>query len=499
MAKYLTQNLVDLSGRGLRSDRAAELGFYHAEHTLHIRPFVVVGQERFPIEVVEVPHLVPEAIVASRVASHALGITLEGDVGRPTRILDGMKVAATGIGFVSRNLFDRECLSRLFQQGDEFNRVCGFVGTTFNTGHNVRFDPAHQVNLDIRLPLEFLAILVIKPSCIGGSREAGGINSEVGFHCSQRASTLLNERLQNRSEFRVLQIPSIAGKGWGLSHQFLCLCFSQAGHEPSAGHSAVGFVSDPEDYVSEWESRSTKSVLRLGNAIAQVTEEFDKPFFFVHLGIVIRGPFLGAGYFHGVSHGLSPIWLGLFLNRELNRMYMLAWLASRLEVGASAKWVAVVEAHNVSPVSRLRGNFPSYGSLCYLAVLCYLQSSFFSRVHLFSPFLLPNSICAYNTILGMGLSIPFGVTNTLSKPIDNHVPSMVHCGQMTEVQPVLATLRANGWTNTAIADEIAVTVNAVEKWQSGDRNISPSHLILLNQLTKKKPPKKRRYAPGSRG
>lgn len=64
--------------------------------------------------------------------------------------------------------------------------------------------------------------------------------------------------------------------------------------------------------------------------------------------------------------------------------------------------------------------------------------------------------------------------------------------------PPLISLKNNGWTNAAIADAIGVTVNAVEKWQSGQRNITPSHLILLNQLVDKKPPKKRRYTPGSR-
>lgn len=82
--------------------------------------------------------------------------------------------------------------------------------------------------------------------------------------------------------------------------------------------------------------------------------------------------------------------------------------------------------------------------------------------------------------------------------IDNAVLSMVKCYQMDDVQSLLANLKAKGWANTAIADEIGVTVNAVEKWQSGDRNISQSRFILLTLLLKKKPPKKRRYAKGSR-
>jgi len=104
----------------------------------------------------------------------------------------------------------------------------------------------------------------------------------------------------------------------------------------------------------------------------------------------------------------------------------------------------------------------------------------------------------------MGLSIVFGVTfekileNIPLKPIDFAVLSMVNCYQVDDVQALIADLKAKGWGNKSIADEIGVTVNSVEKWQSGDRNISRSHLILLNQLTKKKPPKKRRYTPGSR-
>ena len=75
---------------------------------------------------------------------------------------------------------------------------------------------------------------------------------------------------------------------------------------------------------------------------------------------------------------------------------------------------------------------------------------------------------------------------------------MVLSNEMTEVQSVLANLRAKGWTNAAIADAIGVYVSSVDKWQAGERNTSQSHLILLRQLIKKKPPKKRRYAPSSR-
>jgi len=76
---------------------------------------------------------------------------------------------------------------------------------------------------------------------------------------------------------------------------------------------------------------------------------------------------------------------------------------------------------------------------------------------------------------------------------------MANYEPMDDVLTLLHDLKGKGWTNASIADEIGVTINAVEKWQSGDRNPSSSRLILLNQLTKRnRIPKKRRYAKGSR-
>lgn len=68
--------------------------------------------------------------------------------------------------------------------------------------------------------------------------------------------------------------------------------------------------------------------------------------------------------------------------------------------------------------------------------------------------------------------------------------------QMNEVQARIAQLQEKGWTLAAIADELEVTPNAVEKWKSGDRHPSNTKavLALLNQLIKRKRvPKRRRY------
>lgn len=70
---------------------------------------------------------------------------------------------------------------------------------------------------------------------------------------------------------------------------------------------------------------------------------------------------------------------------------------------------------------------------------------------------------------------------------------------MNEVQQRLAVLQEKGWTLAAIADELAVTPNAVQKWKSGDRQrVSKATLDALERLQKRRRiPKQRRYSKGS--
>ena len=68
---------------------------------------------------------------------------------------------------------------------------------------------------------------------------------------------------------------------------------------------------------------------------------------------------------------------------------------------------------------------------------------------------------------------------------------------MNEVQTKLAELQSKGWTLVAIAYELGMTPNGVEKWKAGDRrpaNPKPTFLILDQLLKRKRVPKKRRMA-----
>lgn len=67
---------------------------------------------------------------------------------------------------------------------------------------------------------------------------------------------------------------------------------------------------------------------------------------------------------------------------------------------------------------------------------------------------------------------------------------------MNDVQMKIAELQEKGWTLAAIADEVGVTVNAVEKWKAGDHYPANSKAVigLLEKMgQKKRIPKKRRY------
>ena len=67
---------------------------------------------------------------------------------------------------------------------------------------------------------------------------------------------------------------------------------------------------------------------------------------------------------------------------------------------------------------------------------------------------------------------------------------------MTEVQAKLAELQEKGWTLAAIADELGVAHNTVEKWKAGDRAPRGQKMVMAsldNLLRWRSVPKKRRY------
>jgi len=71
----------------------------------------------------------------------------------------------------------------------------------------------------------------------------------------------------------------------------------------------------------------------------------------------------------------------------------------------------------------------------------------------------------------------------------------------SEIQLKIAELLKKGWTLAAIADELGVTSDTVELWRAGKRNPTNAKAVLLmldKVLKKKRIPKQKRYAKGSR-
>jgi transcriptional regulator with XRE-family HTH domain len=80
--------------------------------------------------------------------------------------------------------------------------------------------------------------------------------------------------------------------------------------------------------------------------------------------------------------------------------------------------------------------------------------------------------------------------------IYNTIHRIVIYEDMNEIQEVIVELQKNGWTLAAIADELEITVNAVEKWKAGDRqprNSKAVIMLLYQLLERKQDPKKKRY------
>jgi orotate phosphoribosyltransferase-like protein len=70
-----------------------------------------------------------------------------------------------------------------------------------------------------------------------------------------------------------------------------------------------------------------------------------------------------------------------------------------------------------------------------------------------------------------------------------------------EIYFKIAQLVDKGWTLAAIADELGVTSDTVELWRAGKRNPTNAKGVLLmldKVLRKKRIPKQKRYAKGSR-
>lgn len=137
-------------------------------------------------------------------------------------------------------------------------------------------------------------------------------------------------------------------------------------------------------------------------------------------------------------------------------------------------------------------------AVCYAACYCPMLRRALVDVVSIEP--LMYLCCAYNTIVYMVVSRGF------NREFKNCSKLLCHkCyGKligMNDIQEKLAGLQSKGWTLAAIADELEVTVNAAEKWKAGDtypRN-SKGVLLVLDVLAKRKRiPKQRRYAPGSR-
>ncbi len=215
MTQNLTKYLVNLSNRGFGTNRTAELGFYHREGSLNIRPLVVVGKESIPIEIVEVPHTIPQTVKWFAPLT-TFGITFEWDIWYPIHCLNRMEIITARICFISRYFADIECLSSSIDQLGKLGSIGCFSRSYFNASNNVCFDSAHQMGF---YPLGFaphLTPFMVKPSIVGSGCETRRVNGEIGLHGFQGTGTLFNQGFQQWGQFGVFKIAGVAGSRYPL-------------------------------------------------------------------------------------------------------------------------------------------------------------------------------------------------------------------------------------------------------------------------------------------
>ena len=184
MAEYLTQNLVNLSDRGSSPNKTAELALHHGESCFYVRPFVIMLQEGFPIEVAEMPGAIPQTIGFMMMVTDASGIDLEGGKRCATECANYPKTPSIGVTLLSGDLTNRECLGCLAYQLRELQIISRLIGPGLDAGDYVGFHATNQVSLNLSLLAALRAIFVVKPSGIRGGGESRGING------SQWAGTL---------------------------------------------------------------------------------------------------------------------------------------------------------------------------------------------------------------------------------------------------------------------------------------------------------------------
>ena len=108
MTKYLTENFIDLSDWCFCPNHSTELHLNHGEGGFSIRPLVVMLHKDFAIEVVIMPHALPQTI-KRLVTLTTLRVAFEGDIRDSVYSLYGMKILPARIRLISRYLVDIEC------------------------------------------------------------------------------------------------------------------------------------------------------------------------------------------------------------------------------------------------------------------------------------------------------------------------------------------------------------------------------------------------------
>ena len=294
MAQNLTQDLIDLGNRRLGTDKAAELGLDHRKSSFHVAALVIMGKKGRAVEVVEVPHPLPEAIEFMGFP-HTVRVRTERDVGSPAHCLYRPNASPGRVGLVSSDFVDRKRLGCFSYKPRKLFHICRLRRGSFNSSDDVRLDADHDMGLHPSLPLPLLSPFVVKPAVVDRCSKARGIRRKVHLNSPHGHSTLLNQGLEQRRQFGLLQVPECAGKGWLLVQKALRLSVPQRRYNPPTGHRRIRLERQSKHHIRQGQTGPSKGLRRLLDTVTEVTKQCHEVFKLVSLRGVVRCPILDMG------------------------------------------------------------------------------------------------------------------------------------------------------------------------------------------------------------
>jgi len=261
MAEHLAECFVNLCRLCPATQSVAELRLYHAERGFNVAALVIILHEPLLIVREVVIHLLPQRAMPL-VMSHA--VSLERNV-RHRRIINyRLEVAARQVSLICAHLVHYEVLCGRLNQWLEAGAISGVTVSNLNCRHHVRFHSAHQMDfypLPLIYQLGVCSILGVHPLHEPASRKTRTINREVLLYRAKRQAAFLNQHLQVRRAYLILEIVEYGVIAGQLRDITFAVRVFQVSHKAAARDGRIDLEGHCENHIFQRQATLTSAVL----------------------------------------------------------------------------------------------------------------------------------------------------------------------------------------------------------------------------------------------